>query len=53
MVKGDTKNSLFVAPNGTRMKAINFPNKNGGTEEEKKLLGELNMLTKRANKEGE
>ena len=32
---------------------MDFLDKNGGTEEEKKLLGELNMLTKRTNKEGE
>ena len=32
---------------------MDFLYKNGGTEEEKKLLGELNMLTRRTNKEGE
>ena len=47
MVKGDTKNYLFVAPNGTRMKgkvqAMDFLDKNGGTEEEKKLLVETSL----------
>ena len=51
---------MFVAPNGTRMKgkvqAMAFLTNNGGSEEDKKLLAELNMLGKKATakvKEGE
>lgn len=51
LAKGDTKNYMFVAPNGTRMKgkvqAMAFLDNNGGSEQEKKQLAELNMLTKK------
>ena len=53
LAKGDTKNYMFVAPNGTRMKgkvqAAAFLEQSGGSEEDKKLLAELNLLAKKTN----
>ena len=51
LAKGDAKNYMFVAPNGTRIKgkvqAAAFLEQSGGSEEDKKLLAELNLLAKK------